>query len=113
LGDGSQTDFAGRPGTGYARILREDWTNIAPSVSYWNPTRVISDTRLAAGTYDSNTVVFEAPSSTRQQFDVLVRLMYRRTFAQIADWKDWQLNDIVLAEESVQVGGTDLETGSN
>jgi len=36
------------PDTAYARILQALWTEISPSGATWNPTRVLSDNRIAA-----------------------------------------------------------------
>ena len=48
LGDPDEGYYAGLPGTGYAKILQEQWTGVSPTGAYWNPTRVLSDNRLAA-----------------------------------------------------------------
>ena len=41
-------DLADQPGAYFALILQEVWTQVQPSGAYWNPTRVVEDTRLPA-----------------------------------------------------------------
>jgi len=60
-GDAAE-DYAGRPGRGYAKILEELWTEIAPTAAYWNPTVLREDTRIAALASDTANWGFEGPS---------------------------------------------------
>lgn len=48
MGDPDERYYAGLPGKAFAKVLEELWTEVSPSGAYWNPTRVLSDNRLAA-----------------------------------------------------------------
>lgn len=99
-GDPAQGDYAGLPGVAYARVLQELWTEIAPTGAYWNPTRVLSDTRLAAFAVDPNAFVFEAPQGTVK---VEVTLWFRRAYRGLMDQKGWTDEDILMAREALEV----------
>jgi hypothetical protein len=99
-GDPAQGDYAGLPGVAYARVLQELWTEIAPTGAYWNPTRVLSDTRLAAFAVDPNAFVFEAPQGT---VEVEVTLWFRRAYRGLMDQKGWTDEDILMAREALEV----------
>ncbi len=60
IGDPEDGYYAGLPGKAYAKILQETWTEIMPSGAYWNPTRIVSDNRLAAFESDTSSFVFAA-----------------------------------------------------
>ncbi len=91
--------YAGLPGKAYAKVLMELWTEVAPSGAYWNPTRVVSDNRLAALEIDSSTYMFTAP----QNSEVIVKtsLLFRRAFIELMDQKGWDVPDIVMEAETL------------
>jgi len=98
--------YAGLPGKAFAKILVEMWTEITPTGAYWNPTRLVSDNRLAAFATDVSQYTFSA----QPQGEVLVkvRLIYRRAYRALADPKGWQIAtggrlDILMEEEELQV----------
>jgi hypothetical protein len=95
-GEGDPDDgyYAGLPGVGYARILEELWTEISPTGAYWNPTRELSDTRLAAMAEDENSWLFAAPADAEQVIEI--RLLFRRAFIDLMDLKDWETPDILM-----------------
>jgi len=99
-GDPAQGYYAGLPGVAYARVLQELWTEIAPTGAYWNPTRVLSDTRLAAFAVDPNAFVFEAPQGV---VEVEVTLWFRRAYRGLMDQKGWTDKDILMARETLEV----------
>ena len=90
---------AGMPGKAYAKVLEELWTEISPSGAYWNPTRVLSDNRLAAFATDASTYTFAAPQAGEATIEV--SLIYRRAFAQVMAQKGWAVPDIVMERETV------------
>ena len=92
--------YAGRPGTAYARILEELWTGVSPTAAYWNPTRVVSDNRLAAFATDETTYGF---TSAGGPATVEVVLLYRRVFAALNEQKGWDLPDIVMERMVLEV----------
>jgi hypothetical protein len=99
VGDPSQGYYAGLPGTAYARILEEVWTRVSPTGAYWNPTRVLSDNRIAAFTTDLSSYAFGAPAEG--SVDIEVTLLFRRAFIGLADQKDWDVEDIVMERVSL------------
>jgi hypothetical protein len=91
--------YAGLPGKGFAKILEELWTEVSPSGAYWNPTRVLSDNRLAAFATDTSTYTFAAP--TEGEVTVEVTLLFRRAFKELMDQKGWDVPDIVMEQEAI------------
>jgi mono/diheme cytochrome c family protein len=94
-------NYAGQPGQGYAQILRDEWTGESPTGAFWRPIEVVSDTRLAAMTTDSSQYTFAAPPTGA--INVEARLIYRRAFQQLMEWKGWTDPDIVMEEETVVI----------
>jgi hypothetical protein len=101
IGDPEQGYYAGLPGKAYAKILQEVWTEITPSGAYWNPTRIVSDNRLAAFESDTSSYSFELGSE--DEVTVQVRLVFRRAFIEIMDQKAWDAPDILMEEAIITV----------
>lgn len=99
VGDPEKGNFSGLPGRAYAKILAEHWTEISPTGAYWNPTRLVSDTRLAALAVDDSSYQFAAPPSGPAIIDV--RVWYRRAYKNLAQQKGWTDPDILM--ESTQI----------
>jgi hypothetical protein len=97
IGDPALGYYAGLPGQVYARILQERWTEVYPSGAYWNPTRILSDNRLAPFASDTTRYVFEDPDPG-QKVKVEVRLLFRRAFIELMDQKGWDVPDIPMEE---------------
>ena len=99
IGDPSQGNYAGLPGKIYAKVLMELWTEITPTGAYWNPTRVVSDNRLAAFESDTSVYVFETSEVLEtSEVSVRVTLLFRRAFRELMDQKGWDVPDIVMEE---------------
>ncbi|MBN1147152.1 MAG: carboxypeptidase regulatory-like domain-containing protein [Anaerolineales bacterium] len=101
VGDPQQGYYAGLPGKAFAKLLEESWTGIFPSGAYWNPTRIVSDNRLAAFAADASLYTFAAPPSG--DVDVEVKLIFRRAFIELMDQKGWDAPDILMAQQSTSV----------
>jgi len=102
-GEGSEpTDYAGRPGRGYAKILEELWTEIAPTAAYWNPTVLREDTRLAALATDISEYEFRVPPEGGM-VKVEARLIFRRAFKSLDRMKRWEDPDIQMEQAAVTV----------
>jgi len=101
VGDPNKGYYAGLPGKGFAKILMELWTEITPTGAYWNPTRVVSDNRIPAFGSDTGTYTFTAPEEGKVSINV--SLLYRRAFIQLMDWKGWNVPDIVMDTERVEI----------
>jgi hypothetical protein len=98
LGEGY---YAGLPGTGYAKILKELWTNVSPSGAYWNHTMIVSDNRIPAMGSDATNYTFAAPDGG--PVNITVRLFFRRAYIALADQKSWDIADILMEEAVIQL----------
>jgi len=94
-------NYAGQPGQGYAQILMDEWTGESPTGAFWRPIEVVSDTRLAAMATDTSRYTFAAPPTGA--INVEARLIYRRAFQQLMEWKGWTDPDIVMEEETIKI----------
>jgi len=99
VGDPNHGYYAGLPGKAFAKVLMEVWTEIAPSGAYWNPTRVLSDNRIAALATDTSSYAFAAPSEGGGTVEVT--LLFRRAYKELMDQKGWDVPDIVMAEQTL------------
>ncbi len=96
------TDYGGRPGKGYAKVLEELWTGVSPTVAYWRPTVLRSDTRIPAQAVDSTDYEFRLPPDGGPVV-VTAKLVFRRAFRQLAVQKAWNTPDVLMNEASVTV----------
>jgi len=103
VGDPNEGYYAGLPGEGFAKVLEEIWTGISPSGAYWNPTRVVSDNRIAASACDRSTYTFAAGADGEVAVDVT--LLFRRAFIEVAEQKGWRAPDILMEHQRLRVGG--------
>lgn len=94
-------NYAGRPGQVYAQILEDEWTGESPTGAFWRPIRLISDTRLKAMATDVSEYTFTAPAGGSATIEV--RLIYRRAFQQLMQWKGWTDPDMVMEEATLTV----------
>jgi hypothetical protein len=101
VGDPNEGRYAGRPGKAFAKVLEELWTGTAPTGAYWNPTRVLSDNRIPAGATDTSSYVFTGPREG--PLGVEITLLFRRAFIDLAVRKGWEVQDIVMASETMTV----------
>jgi len=102
-GSGNPADgyYAGLPGKVYAKILEEIWTRVSPTAAYWNPTRILMDTRLGAHESDVGEFLFSAPNSGSVRIEAV--LLYRRAYKKLMDLKGWSDPDIVMESATVSV----------
>jgi hypothetical protein len=98
---GDAADYAGRPGRGFARILEERWTGVAPTVAYWNPTIVRTDTRILPLQSDSSEYRFHIQNSGAVH--ITARLIYRRAFRALAKTKGWTDTDILMQQKRITI----------
>lgn len=91
--------YAGRPGKAYAKILEELWTRRAPSAAYWNPTRIVSDNRLAALASDTSSFVFQCPDVGAVH--IRAKLLFRRAYIDLMEIKGWESPDILMEESQM------------
>ena len=101
IGDPAGGYYAGLPGKAFAKVLQERWTEIAPTGAYWNPTRLLSDTRIPALATDVSSFVFATPPEGHA--DVEVKLLFRRAFRDLSDLKRWGDPDFLMASTRLAV----------
>jgi hypothetical protein len=94
-------DLAGMPGVYYARILEEVWTGVSPTGAYWNPTRLVEDTRLAAFAQDTSVYTFAAPAD--RAVSVQVEVVHRRAYYDLMQQKGWDDPDILMESAEIPV----------
>ena len=95
-------NYAGEPGRGYAKLLRDDWTGEMPTAAYWRPVTIVEDTRLAAMQTDVSRYEFEAPDGAAT---VDVQLIFRRAFQELAEQKGWDDPDILMEHATIEIAG--------
>lgn len=93
-------DHAGRAGKTFAKVVRDVSTGEAPTAAYWREIELVEDTRIPARATDRSDYTFtmEAPAA-----GVEVRLLYRRAYQQVMEWKAWPDADIAMAESSLRI----------
>jgi len=100
-GSGNPADgnYAGLPGKVFVKMLEEMWTGVSPTAAYWNPTRIVMDTRLEAYQTDSGEFLFTAPGSGDVRIEAV--LLYRRAYKKLMELKGWNEPDIVMESAAV------------
>ncbi|MBX2998186.1 MAG: carboxypeptidase regulatory-like domain-containing protein [Caldilineaceae bacterium] len=97
-------NYAGLPGRMFAKVLQDEWTGEMPTGAYWRPVRLVSDTRLPAHKTSASYYQFAIPNgSDSQDLTVETRLIFRRAYQQLQEWKDWNDPDILMKEEIVRL----------
>lgn len=94
-------DFAGIPGKTFMKVLRDNWTGETPTTAYWRPITVVEDTRLAPFATDMQQFTFLLPEGTDAK--VHVRLLFRRSYQQLAQQKGWNDPDILMQEAMITI----------
>jgi len=101
-------DYAGKPGKGYAKILRDARSGQWPVVSYWKQAFIQSDNRIPAGATDVSHYEFQLrpaiPSTAKDlafggSVHVEAMLIFRRLFIAQAREKGWNTPDVVMARQ--------------
>ena len=97
-------DYGGKPGRGFAKVLEQMWTGVAPAMAYWNPTVLREDTRIPALGKDVSEYDFPQPAGGGA-VRVAAKLVFRRAFRQLSMWKQWNDPDIPMRQTAVTVAG--------
>ena len=101
VGDPATGHYGGLPGTAYAKILEELWTEVSPTGAYWNPTRIIADNRIAAFAGDTTSYEFAAPADGVATIEAT--LLFRRAFIDLMEQKGWDVPDVEMARITVDL----------
>ncbi len=104
-GAGRSGHYAGQPGRAYALILEEQWTGVSPTGAYWNPVRILSDSRLPPCEVDVSRYRFERPADGSATF--AVHLLFRRAFIELQEQKGWTDADLLLSERTLELSPED------
>jgi hypothetical protein len=100
----AENDLAGRPGRGYAKILRDAVSGESPVVNYWRPTTISSDNRIPAAGSDISRYHFALPNSeTEGPLRLSATLWFRRLFIAQAREKGWEGPDLLMAQQEILV----------
>ncbi len=100
-GDPANGNYAGLPGKVFVKLLEEIWTGVSPTGAYWNPTRIVMDTRLAALESDVGEFLFIAPDSGDVRIEAV--LLYRRAYKKLMELKGWSDPDIIMESAAVSI----------
>jgi len=96
-GRAADGNYAGLPGTVFARVLGDDRGNV--QVPFWRATRIVQDSRIRPK--DSVTLKFEfALDDPNDEPSAQARLIYRPVIRPLAEIKNWQIRDIPIAESA-------------
>jgi mono/diheme cytochrome c family protein len=95
-------DLQGVPGVYFAKILQEVWTEVTPTGAYWNPTRIVEDTRLATFETNASVYTFSVPEENETVM-VEARLVFRRAFYDLMQQKGWDTPDILMEQAVVEI----------
>src|ERR1035437_437403 len=95
-------DYGFKPGRGFAKILEQLWTEVAPTAAYWSPTVLREDTRIPALGQDVSEYDFLAPAGGGA-VRVAAKLVFWRAFRQLSSWKQWNDPDILMKQGVVPV----------
>ncbi len=94
-------NYAGQPGRYFAQILRDKWTDESPTVAFWREISLVEDTRLAPFVTNQSRYNFQLPVDSSATVEV--KLIYRRAYQQLAQWKGWDDPDIVMEQATLKV----------
>jgi YVTN family beta-propeller protein len=89
--------YAGQPGQGYAKILKDALTGAVPAINYWKQTLIVSDNRLPALGSDTTNYVFALPAGDAPA-TITATLIFRRAFQAEELARDWPASDILMAQ---------------
>ncbi len=101
VGDPEHGYYSGLPGKTFVKLLQEEWTKVSPTGAYWNPTRIVEDTRIRAFDSDTSEYLFQAPETGSVRIEAV--LLYRRAHKELMDFKGWTDPDIVMEKESLMI----------
>ncbi len=102
--------LAGTPGKGYAKVLGDDAGT--RNVQFWNATQVLEDTRLQALGEDQLAFSYQLPTEGGK-VTVRARLLYRKFFEPLAKVKGWELGEVVMLDEVVEVAAEPVTAGED
>jgi hypothetical protein len=94
-------DLEGKPGTYFAKILKDEYSGEYPTPAYWRNISLEEDTRIGAFETAENQFVFEAGEG--ESHKIHVQLLYRRAYQQLMEQKGWTDPDILMEEAIIEL----------
>jgi hypothetical protein len=107
-------DLAGRIGKGFAKVLlaaseynrsnvlvQGDTKGDFPA-PFWRRPKILTDNRIPAEASDTSQFLFRLPEENAA-VEVRAELIYRRAYQDLAEIKGWELLDVLLAADTVQL----------
>ena len=90
-------NYAGLPGTVFARVLQDDHGNL--NVPFWKATAIAFDTRIRPKKTKSLEFIFELKDPNDEP-TAEARLIYRPVIKPLAQSKDWKVEDILITSSA-------------
>ena len=113
-GDAKAGNYAGMPGKGFAKVLREPVPypdsqarrHFRPEypAPHWRPTVIESDNRIPANSSDVSRYTFRLPENPDSGIRIESRLIYRRAYKNWLDAKGFPMNEMEIARKSLVIG---------
>jgi hypothetical protein len=113
-GDIKAGNYAGLPGKGFAKVLREPVPypdsqgrrHFRPEypAPHWRPAVIESDNRIPANGSDLSIYRFRLPENPGAGIRVDTRLIYRRSYKHWMDAKGFPMNEMEIARKSLIIG---------
>jgi hypothetical protein len=113
-GDPKTGNYAGLPGKGFAKVLREPVPypdsqarrHFRPEypAPHWRPAVIESDNRIPANGSDVSRYGFRLPADLHTGIHIESRLIYRRAYKNWLDVKGFPLNEMEIARKSLVIG---------
>lgn len=102
-GEGAISDknYSNLPGKGFAKILADNLNGLTPAPN-WRPTNIQSDNRIAAFSTDTSFYYFKVPS-TPTLVKINAKLIFRRFFKSWMDEKKFDIPDILMKNETINL----------
>lgn len=97
-------DLGGLPGKTFAKVLQDEWTGEMPTAAFWRPVTIVEDSRIPA--LETDTTSYQFKASGDKEITVNARLIFRRAFYELAQQKGWNDPDILMEEETIQLGSS-------
>jgi hypothetical protein len=100
-------EYTGDAGKIFEKLLEDEWTGESPTGAFWRPVKIVSDTRLPAMATDESQYSFDAAEVDAASIDV--RLIFRRTFQELAEQKGWDDPDILMEQATFDIMDVEQE----
>lgn len=111
-GAGEAGDYAGLPGKGFAKVLRDSAPypgqrqHFRPEypAPHWRPVVIESDNRIPANGSDVSTYRYRLPADRSGPVRVTARLIYRRAYKKWLDSKGFTTEEMEIARQEITTG---------